>query len=141
MGDGLNQSPIQRPRYYKGQENETRTIGEYVDELTAYYMAIGMPRDEFFLNPDRTAVDDYEKAWECKQINENRMLHLQGLYNYQAFGSVLSSAFAAKGKKGEPYLEYPIPITETERKAEKQRKIQHTLDVVRGRKKNAGRSD
>lgn len=70
-------------------------------------------------------------------VQENRMLHLQGLYNYRAFGSVLSSAFAEKGKKGEPYLTYPIPITEVERKAEKQRKIQHTLDVVRGRKRNA----
>lgn len=99
-------------------------------------MAIGMPRDEFY-NGDRYACDDYEKAWEAKLVQENRMLHLQGLYNYRAFGSVLSSAFVEKGKKGEPYLTYPIPITEVERKAEKQRKIQHTLDVVRGRKRNA----
>lgn len=139
MGDGVITTP---KRYYKGQTEEQRTIGEYVDELTAYYIAIGMPREDFVDGrADRLACDDYERAWECKLVNQNRMLHLQGLYNYTAFGSVLSSAFAEKGKKGKPYIEYPVPITETERKAEKQRKIQHTLDVVRGRKKDAGRSD
>ena len=99
-------------------------------------MAIGMPREDF-LNGDREALDDYERAWECKLVHDNRMLHLMGLYNYRAFGSVLSSAFAEKGKKGEPYLSYPIPITETERKAEKERNIQRTLQWVRGRKRNA----
>lgn len=98
-------------------------------------MAIGMPRDEFLNGDDWDAPDDYERAYECKQIQANRMLHLQGYYNYNAFGSVLSSAFAPKGKKGTPYLPYPIPITETERKEEKKRNILRTLQFVRGRKR------
>ena len=100
-------------------------------------MAIGMSRDEFWFG-DREAFEDYEKAFEYRTINENRMLHLQGLYNYRAFASVLSAVFADKGKKGIPYLEYPIPLTETERKAEKERNIKRTLNWVRGRKKNGG---
>lgn len=116
-------------------QRNSRTIGEYVGELCAYYMAMGMPRDEFY-NGDRYALDDYERAWEAKQVNSNKLLHLQGLYNHAAFGSALSSAFASKGRKGTPYIEYPIPITEAERAAEKERKIMHTLDFVRGRKRN-----
>lgn len=126
--------------YHAGQEEKKRTLGEHIAELTAYYMAIGMPRDTF-LYGDRSACDDYEQAHEYKQVNENRMLHLQGFYDYYAVSCALSSAFAEKGKKGTPYLENPVPITDTEREAEKQRKIRKTLAWVRGRKRDGGRSE
>lgn len=135
MGDGLTPPPT----YHAGQQEETRTLGEYVADLTAYYMAIGMPRD-LFLYGDRTACEDYELAYEYKQVNENRMLHLQGFYDYYAVSCALSSAFSEKGKKGTPYLDHPVPITETEKKAEKQRNIRKTLAWVRGRKRDGGRS-
>jgi len=98
-------------------------------------MAMGMPREEFLDGADRDACDDYERAWECREVYRNQTLHLMGAYNCDAFGTVLSNAFAQKGKKGKPYMEYPIPTTEAERKAEKQRKILHTLSVVRNRKR------
>lgn len=129
MGDGVIPPPI-----YPGYEEKTMTIGEYITELCAYYMAIGMPR-EVFLYGSRYAFDDYENAWECKQINENRMLHLQGLYNYRAFQSALSPAFAKNGSQGEPYLKYPIPITQTEKDAELERKKAATWAFVAGRKR------
>lgn len=130
MGDGVKPSPY----YWKNKEEEQRTLGEFVGELCAYYMALGMPREQF-LSGDRDAFDDYEKAYECRRVLSNQMLHLQGFYNYRAFGSVLSSAFAPKGKKGEPYLEHPIPITETEKRAEKERNIMRTLQFVYNRKR------
>lgn len=130
MGEGVIPTP-----YYPGMEEEKRTLGDFLSELCAYFMAIGMPREQF-LDGDRMAFMDYENAWEYKQMISNNRLHLQGLYNYRAFGSVVSSLTATKGKKGEPYLQYPIPITETERKAEKQRKIMHTLNAVRNRKRD-----
>ena len=98
-------------------------------------MAIGMPRDEFLDTPDRDSFDDYEKAFECKEIYRNQTLHLMGAYNASAFGTILSNAFSKKGSKGKAYMEHPIPTTEAERKAEKQRKIEHTLAVVRNRKR------
>lgn len=130
MDDGVTPSS-----YHAGQVEEKRTIGDFITQLCAYYMAIGMTREEF-LDGDRDITDDYELAYECKQIHQNQMMHLQGLYIYQAFGAVLSSAFAPKGKKGEKYMEYPIPITDTEREAEKQRRIQYTLNVVHNRKRS-----
>ena len=94
-----------------------------------------MPREEICCG-DRDAFDDYEKAYECRLSMENRMLHLQGLYNYQAFGSVLSQAFSGSGGNKVKYFDYPIPITEAEKKAEKERKIKRTLQWVRSRNKD-----
>ena len=132
MGDGLTPPP----QYHAGEQTDERTFGQFLSELCAYYMAIGMSR-ELFLYGDRDVFDDYELAYEYRRVSENQMLHLQGLYDYIAVSCALSSLTADKGKKGERYPEYPIPITETERKAEKQRKIAKTLAFVRGRKNNA----
>lgn len=100
-------------------------------------MAIGMPWNDFMYG-ERAAFDDYVLAYEYKRVQTNRDLHLQGFYDYQAVSCALSSAFAEKGKKGTPYPANPVPITETERKAEKERKIMHTLEVVRNRKRAGG---
>lgn len=136
MGDGV-EPPLP---YYQGMPDKRMSLGEFLDELTAYYLSIGMPLNEIMYG-ERSAFNDYELAYEYKLVQTNRNLHLQGLYNYSAVACALSSAFAAKGKKGTPYPEYPIPITETERKAEKERKIMHTLKVVRNRKRAGGESN
>lgn len=132
MGGG----EVSRPQPYHAGQEETQTLGGFLDELCAYYMAIGMPRD-VFLYGEREAFDDYEQAYEYKLVQENQQLHLQGLYDYIAVSCALSAAFAQKGKKGQPYPLYPIPITETERKAEKKRNIAKTLAWVRERKHHA----
>ena len=114
-----------------------QTLGEYLDELCAYYMAIGMPWQEIMYG-ERAAFDDYVSAYEYRRVQTNNNLHMQGLYDYTAVICALSSAFAEKGKKGKPYPQYPYPITETERKAEKERNIMHTLQVVKNRKRAGG---
>ena len=123
--------------YYPGKVEEERTFGDYLDELCAYYRAIGMPWDVFMYG-ERAAFDDYVLAYEYKRVQTNNNLHLQGYYDYMAVSCALSSAFAEKGKKGTAYPTYPVAITETERKAEKERKIMHTLEVVRNRKRTGG---
>lgn len=133
LGDGLTPPPV----YYPGKAEEERTFGQYLDEFVAYFMAIGMPWEEIMYG-ERAAFADYVLAYEYKQVQTNRNLHLQGLYDYMAVSCALSSAFAAKGRKGTPYPAHPIAITETERKAEKERNIQRTLAFVRGRKRNNG---
>ena len=100
-------------------------------------MAIGMPWNDFMYG-ERAAFDDYVLAYEYKRVQSNSNLHLQGYYDYQAVSCALSAAFAEKGKKGTPYPSHPTPITETERKAEKERNIMHTLEVVRNRKRRGG---
>ena len=87
---------------------------------------------------ERAAFDDYVLAHEYKRVQTNHELHLQGYYDYQAVSCALSGLAAEKGKKGTPYPQYPTPITETERRAEKERNIMHTLNVVRNRKRAGG---
>ena len=134
MGGG----EVSRPHYHAGQQSNNNSFGEFLDELCAYYMSIGMPRDKF-LYGEREEFDDYELAHEYNLVQQNQALHMQGYYVYIAVSCALDSAFAQKGKKGKPYPRYPTPITETERRAEKERNIMHTLNVVRNRKR--GQSD
>lgn len=133
MDDGVK--PPQ-PFYFEAPKNEI-TFGQFLDELCAYYMAIGMPWSEIMYG-ERAAFDDYVLAYEYARVQINSNLHLQGFYDYMAVSCAMSSAFAEKGKKGTPYPQYPVAITETERKAEKERNIMHTLNVVRNRKRAGG---
>lgn len=116
-------------------EEKGLSLGEYLDEIVAYFMAIGMPWNEIMYG-ERAAFDDYVLAHEYKRVQANQDLHMQGLYDHIAVSCALSSAFASNGKRGTPYPQYPIAITETERKAEKERNIQKTLAWVRERKRN-----
>ena len=64
--------------------------------------------------------------------SRNYELWLQGLYNFRAVSAALAMAFwNRKGKKPEGYLENPIPITEREKEADKQRRIEKTLEFFR----------
>ena len=132
MDDGLKPPSV----YYPGIEEKKKSLGEYLDELCAYFMAIGMPWQEIMYG-ERAAFDDYVLAYEYKKAQQNQMLHLQGFYDYMAVSCSLSAAFAEKGKKGTPYPSNPIPITDVEREAEKQRNIEKTLKWVKDRKRNA----
>lgn len=90
-----------------------------------------MTPDEFY-NGDPEWARAYALAEEYRLERENSSMHLQGLYNYNAFGSVMNS-FAygmngGKGRKPQGYIEHPIPITEREKKAEEARKIKHTVE-------------
>lgn len=131
LGDGVTPPPTYHPGLPEGE----LTLGQFLDEFVAYFMAIGMSREEVMYG-ERAAFADYVLAYEYKQVQTNQNLHLQGLYNNIAVSCALSAAFAEKGRKGTPYPTYPIAITETERKAEKRRNIEKTLAFVRGRKRN-----
>lgn len=90
-----------------------------------------MTADEFY-NGDPEWARQYALAEEYRLERENSSMHLQGLYNYEAFNSVIG-AFAygmsgGKGRKPQGYIERPIPITEREKKAEEERKRKHTME-------------
>lgn len=74
----------------------------------------------------------YQKLEEIKLEKDNRRLWLQGLYTHIAVASAVGKAmWDGKGQKPKDYLEEPIPITEREKEAAKQRRIQKTLEWVR----------
>lgn len=82
---------------------------------------------EEYWEGDPYLVVYYRRAHLLKVEQRNQELWLQGLYIYNAFGTVLANAFAKKGAKKQKYLEKPIritPLTETEKrlKAEEERR-------------------
>lgn len=53
---------------------------------------------------------DYRHAHEYRQIEQNKMMWIQGLYMHDAFAVVLSNAFAKKGTTPQKYTQEPYPI-------------------------------
>ena len=90
---------------------------------------------ELYWHGDPWAAREYLEARELKRAEENQRMWMQGLYNYKAVSAALEIfGYGLSGRKGarpSGYIADPIPITEKERKAAKQKKIQHTLDFVR----------
>jgi hypothetical protein len=56
-------------------------------------------------------VEAYRKKHSLDIESRNQELWMQGLYVYNAFGVVLSNAFAKKGRYPQKYIEKPIRIT------------------------------
>jgi hypothetical protein len=96
-------------------------------------MAIGVPCAEYWYG-DYSQLQYYVRAHELRNEQHNQEMWLQGLYNYKAFESVIGMfSWGLGGKKGakpDPYLSSPIPVTEREREAERQRSIEKTLAWV-----------
>lgn len=76
---------------------------------------------EQYWDDDYTLVIAYREAWKLRQRDKNYWLWLQGLYIHEAFGTVLSNAFAKAGTPPVKYLKEPIALTETEIKERRER--------------------
>lgn len=87
-----------------------KTYAEALEEICSYYMAIGMPRDEFWYG-DYSALKDYRKAYELKNAQKNQELYVLGGYIFDGVTIALSNAFRKKGERSMPYLEKPYPLT------------------------------
>lgn len=95
---------------------------EYLEELCAYALSIGMPSKEYWYD-DPLLINNYIRAEEIKQRKRNTEMWLQGYYVYQAVGGLIHLANSfSKEHKAKPYLNKPIPITEEEKAEEQRRK-------------------
>lgn len=76
----------------------------------------------------------YLKAEELQFERDNYNRHQQGLYNHKGYAAVMAdfgwNFGGRKGQKPEPYMEYPIAYTKSEKQAEKKRNIEKTLRWV-----------
>ena len=95
------------------------TYGEYLDELCAYYVSIGVPMQEFW-HGDYTYLKNYERAHEYRSEEVNQQMWLQGLYIYRAVGTALANAFGDRNAK---YIKEPISILP---KTEYQKRLEET---------------
>ena len=75
----------------------------------------------WYQNP--SLIRCYVQAEKIRQRRQNESLWLQGLYVYQAIGSLIHLANPfSKEHRAKPYLKRPIPLTEEEKAQEEQEK-------------------
>lgn len=105
---------------------------EAFENAFPYYLAIGMPSDEYW-NGDCRLVKWYREAQERKTNHENYMRWLQGYYIYYAIGAMSPALNAlAKNHKPKDYIERPIPITQSateEAEIEKMKKMAQNMQA------------
>lgn len=108
-----------------------------------------MSYEQFWYDEPRLVVA-YIKAHKYHIQQKNEELWLQGLYVYNAFGTVMANAFKDKGKTPAKYLEKPIDIfpkqaeevTETEKKEQRDKVVEaltrwkKSWDRAKGTKNN-----
>jgi hypothetical protein len=88
------------------------TYAEWLDEMCAFYMSIGVSYDEYW-HGNYAKLQYYYKAYEMRQKRDSYKTDyeawLQGAYNYEAVcdASPLFNPFAKKETKAHPYPQQP----------------------------------
>ena len=109
----------------EGSEQKVRspflTYTEQFYEVFPYYLSIGMTYEQFW-DDDPTLVIYYRRADELRNERMNQELWLQGMYIYDALCDVapVMNAMAKKGTKPHPYPEKPYPISDRQRRRDKE---------------------
>lgn len=106
-----------------------QSFSEIFETVLPFYIAIGMPQNEFW-NGDVTLVKAYRKAYEYKKQEWNVQAYLHGLYVYDALLRVspILQAFAKKGTKPMEYRDSPIEIL-TSPQQEKAKEVNKSRDL------------
>ena len=74
----------------------------------------------------------YRECHEIIAARENQKLWLAGLYTFDAVRAAVHGHFwSGKGRKPQPYMDKPIPMTPREIAEDKERKKQKTLEWVK----------
>lgn len=105
------------------------SISERFEQLCPIYMAMGMPRDEYWYG-DVWAVRDYKKAYQEKLKAEDHNNWMQGFYVYGALIAA-SPAFRdfTKERKPRPYIKEPATV-----RAEKEKELSRKDQMKQGKK-------
>lgn len=116
----------------------SQKIINYLDELSYYALALGMPAKEYWEDEPRLILT-YIGADKIKTQKMNYELWLQGLYVYHAIGCLVPvlNPFS-KEHKARAYMSEPVPLTEEERQLAFERKIEKYLNSLVGLKPKGG---
>lgn len=117
-------------RSVKKQTTSPKDIIDYLDELFAYALAIGMTYEQYWYDEPKL-INAYIKAEEIKTIKRNNEMWLQGLYNHISLNTSLSNALSKHSHA--KYPEQPIPITQREldeREEQRVKKIFNKLQAL-----------
>ena len=99
------------------------TYTESFERAFPYYLSIGMTPHQYW-EEDPTLCQFYRQADELRLNRVNFEAWLQGAYVYEAIASLtpILHPFAKKGTKAKPYVSEPYPLTEKQKKQEKENK-------------------
>lgn len=114
----------------RGVSQQTITPLEYLEELGAYAISIGMPYDLYWYGK-ADAINNFVKAEQIKQRKKNNELWLQGAYIYQAIGALVPvlNPFS-KEHRAKPYLKHAIPLTEEDREQIEREKYERFVNYM-----------
>lgn len=112
------------------QTASPQDILNYLDDLCAYALSIGMTYEQYWYDLPNL-LNIYVKAEEYKRTRRNQELWLQGLYVYQAIGTLVPALNPfSKDHKAKPYLKEPIPISEKEVEERRLKRIQKWTEMM-----------
>ena len=108
---------------------------EIFEKLCPVYIVYGMTWEQFWFG-DPYMAKAYREAYMLKRKVSNEEAWIAGLYNYNGFGAVLSTAFSKREQK---YVEKPFdifPKTEEEKKMEARQEKRKLIAFLSSLKKN-----
>ena len=94
-----------------------------------YYLELGMTEEQYWKGTPYLTVIYRELSLREKE-EKNYFLWMQGMYIYEAFGTVLYNAFRKKGSKAATYAKEPYrlrPLTKVEKAAEAEKERQKAI--------------
>lgn len=114
----------------RGIEQKALSPIEYLDELCAYAMSIGMSYELYWYG-DPFAINHFIKAEKIRQRKRNTEMWLQGAYIYNAVGALVPviNPFS-KEHRAKPYLKQPIPISKEEQEEQEREKYNRFVDYM-----------
>lgn len=92
---------------------EPLTLAEQLDEWCTYYMAIGVPYEEFWYG-DYCKLKYYVERHRQELKAKNHELWLQGMYFYEAVGTALARGFTKHSQAKYPDKPYDV-VEKTDR--------------------------
>lgn len=106
------------------QTSSPKEILNYLDELCAYALSIGMTYEQYWYG-DPKLLNTYIRAEEFRRTRRNQELWLQGLYVHYAIGTLVPvlNPFS-KDKKAKSYLKEPLPISEKDLEERRLKRIE-----------------
>ncbi|MFV0395139.1 MAG: hypothetical protein ACK5LC_12230 [Coprobacillaceae bacterium] len=101
-----------------------KTYTEIFKEVFPYYISIGMTYDQFW-DDDVELVIYYREAERFRSNRHNTESWLQGMYIYDAVGTIIYNAFGRKrGQQAASYVDKPYSIHQKDIEEEKQQQVE-----------------
>lgn len=105
-------------------EQSAVCFSDTLDKWCAYYMALGVPCDEYW-NGDYTLLKYYVDTHKIAVEHQNEQMWIQGMYFYHAISVALSNAFDKHSQARYPDKPYQLTEpSEEQLEAENKKKVE-----------------